>query len=149
MCSIVHSYYISHNIVLGLPLDLMTFLSKGWKLVYAQPKFCFWEFTYSVLLLLTITCNKKVIWIWTKMRKLVNACMWLAELASASKHYFIWTTQHQLIASWWSYKEIHKGKQSNMYLLLVCTCSYYQMCEFQSTFNLVLARYCTSPLLKN
>ena len=75
---------------------------------------------------------------------LVNACMWLADLATASKHYQIWESHHQLIVSWCPYKEKHKGKQSNMCLSLVCTCSILaDSYECQSTCNLALARYFT------
>ena len=91
-----------------------------------------------------MTYTRKVIQIWTKMGKIVNACAWLAELTSASKRYQIWTTQHHLIASWCPYMEMHRGKQCYMCLSLVRACPVLtDSYDFQSTSNLALAGYFT------
>ena len=121
-------------------------------LVYRQLKFKYLVFKLTKLYfkslikthLLTMTDTRKVIWIWAKMGRIVNACTWLANLAIANKQYQIWCASYQLIASWYPYKEITWYKQSNMCLLLVCAClvlldSY----EFQSLCNLVRAGYFT------
>ena len=84
------------------------------------------------------------------MGRILHACMWLAESTTASKHYQIWTTHHELIASWCPYKEMHRGKQCHMCLLLFCTCPVLpDSYEFQSTHNLALAGYFTYWKLAN
>ena len=40
---------------------------------------------------------KKVIYIWAKMVKIVNAYTWLADLATAIKHYQIWCASYQMM----------------------------------------------------
>ena len=73
--------------------------------------------------LLSMTDTRKVIWNWTDLWMLGNACVWLVNLTNASCHNQIWKSPHQLIASWCPVKEITWYKQQYMCTVLVCTCS--------------------------
>ena len=82
------------------------------------------------------------------MRMLVNACTWLADLAVARKWYQIWWTSHQLIASWYPYKENTSYKQQYVCKMLVHAFSVLlDSYDFQSTCNLALAGYFTVIIL--
>ena len=66
-----------------------------------------------------------------------NACTWLANLANASCHNWIWYPTYQLIASWCPYKKITWYKQHYMCTALAHACSVLPECYGFQSFTIL------------